>query len=215
MVQGVGYRAYVRAIALQLGITGTVRNLRDGSVEIYARGPEETMNLFIEYLRKHPRARIKEIKVYEEGTPEYGEGPGEWDGFLILSRDGTELPEYAESLEFVILGGIEVAEEVKKLGEKVDSGFAELKEEIRATREELKDEIRATREELGEKLDTSIRRTEEFHTETAKRFDYLDAKYGQFGARMSELERDIKEMKDIMKEMKDAFIRLVNHVTGK
>jgi acylphosphatase len=37
-VQGVGYRAFVRRIAEPLGITGQVRNLPDGRVEVIARG---------------------------------------------------------------------------------------------------------------------------------------------------------------------------------
>jgi acylphosphatase len=38
-VQGVGYRAYVQANALQLGIQGWVRNLPTGTVELVAQGP--------------------------------------------------------------------------------------------------------------------------------------------------------------------------------
>jgi len=37
-VQGVGFRYTTRSIAKKLGITGTVRNLSDGSVEMIAQG---------------------------------------------------------------------------------------------------------------------------------------------------------------------------------
>ena len=37
-VQGVGYRFFVQHAAARLGIRGWVRNLDDGSVEIYAIG---------------------------------------------------------------------------------------------------------------------------------------------------------------------------------
>jgi acylphosphatase len=37
-VQGVGFRAYVRKRATQLGLHGWARNRADGSVEVVARG---------------------------------------------------------------------------------------------------------------------------------------------------------------------------------
>lgn len=38
-VQGVGFRWWVRARALEIGLTGTATNLRDGRVEVVAEGP--------------------------------------------------------------------------------------------------------------------------------------------------------------------------------
>ena len=38
MVQGVFFRATTRDVAGKLGLKGTVRNMRDGSVEIIAEG---------------------------------------------------------------------------------------------------------------------------------------------------------------------------------
>ena len=40
-VQGVGFRWWVRATALELGLRGSARNLDDGRVEVVAEGPEE------------------------------------------------------------------------------------------------------------------------------------------------------------------------------
>jgi acylphosphatase len=40
-VQGVGFRWWTRARALELGLTGTATNLADGRVEVVAEGPEE------------------------------------------------------------------------------------------------------------------------------------------------------------------------------
>lgn len=40
-VQGVGFRAMTRYYATNMGITGTVRNLSDGTVEIIAHGSKE------------------------------------------------------------------------------------------------------------------------------------------------------------------------------
>lgn len=45
-VQGVGFRATVRALARGLGVTGSAENLSDGTVEIYAQGTQEQLKQF-------------------------------------------------------------------------------------------------------------------------------------------------------------------------
>lgn len=42
-VQGVGFRAYTAAMARNLKLTGWVRNLPNGQVELWAEGPEEAL----------------------------------------------------------------------------------------------------------------------------------------------------------------------------
>lgn len=46
-VQGVFFRATAREFANRIGVTGTARNLEDGSVEIYAQGTAEQLVRFI------------------------------------------------------------------------------------------------------------------------------------------------------------------------
>ena len=46
-VQGVGFRFQVKMLADRLGVTGTVRNMYDGSVEVYIQGNEnQLMNFY-------------------------------------------------------------------------------------------------------------------------------------------------------------------------
>lgn len=54
-VQGVGFRAFVRVRAAELGLTGWVRNEADGSVSAYAVGEPETLDRLSGYLRMGPR----------------------------------------------------------------------------------------------------------------------------------------------------------------
>lgn len=42
-VQGVGFRYVTQKIAKRLGLSGTVRNLPNGTVEIYAQGKKESL----------------------------------------------------------------------------------------------------------------------------------------------------------------------------
>lgn len=46
-VQGVGFRFQIKILADRMGVTGTVRNMYDGSVEVYVQGVEnQLMNFF-------------------------------------------------------------------------------------------------------------------------------------------------------------------------
>lgn len=65
-VQGVYYRQSTRERAVELGITGTVQNLRDGSVYIIATGTKEQLDELTNWCSKGPiRAVIENIEVKE------------------------------------------------------------------------------------------------------------------------------------------------------
>ena len=50
-VQGVGFRWWTRARALELGLTGSATNLQDGRVEVVAEGPREACEALLAALR--------------------------------------------------------------------------------------------------------------------------------------------------------------------
>ena len=58
MVQGVGFRYFVYHHATQLGLTGWVRNLPNGDVEIEAEGKQESVESLITYARRGPRSAV-------------------------------------------------------------------------------------------------------------------------------------------------------------
>jgi acylphosphatase len=47
-VQGVGFRATVRQLACGYDVSGIVRNLPDGRVELVAEGEEKELNAFLQ-----------------------------------------------------------------------------------------------------------------------------------------------------------------------
>lgn len=51
-VQNVLYRDFAQRKARALELTGTVQNLRDGTVEIYAQGDEKRLKEFLEQLKR-------------------------------------------------------------------------------------------------------------------------------------------------------------------
>ena len=53
-VQGVAYRFFARSTALQLGVTGFVRNLADGRVEVVAEATVDTWKEFVGKLEQGP-----------------------------------------------------------------------------------------------------------------------------------------------------------------
>jgi acylphosphatase len=68
-VQGVGFRANAERMADRLGLSGWVRNLPDGSVEIIAEGPEGYVEEFIKWCRVGPSgAFVYEITVERAST---------------------------------------------------------------------------------------------------------------------------------------------------
>jgi len=55
-VQGVFFRASTKKTADRIGITGFVRNLADGRVEIIAEGDEQALQSFLQWCNRGPRA---------------------------------------------------------------------------------------------------------------------------------------------------------------
>lgn len=61
-VQGVGYRWFVRERARRLGLSGWVRNLEDGGVEVAASGDEQQVELLRSELQRGPSgAMVKSV----------------------------------------------------------------------------------------------------------------------------------------------------------
>jgi acylphosphatase len=59
-VQGVGFRYSIRQIAKGFDVTGSVRNLHDGRVELLTTGEEDEVRAFLEAIdRSELRAHIK------------------------------------------------------------------------------------------------------------------------------------------------------------
>jgi acylphosphatase len=62
-VQGVFFRATTRKFALMLNIKGTVCNLTNGSVEIYAQGEKIALERLLQMIKKAYESNIASIKV--------------------------------------------------------------------------------------------------------------------------------------------------------
>ena len=69
-VQGVGFRYFTNMIANRIGVNGYVKNLYDGSVEVYAIGSEDQIRELKNSLQRGPSySRVD--KVIEEEVEIY------------------------------------------------------------------------------------------------------------------------------------------------
>ena len=77
-VQGVGFRYYVMTAATELGLTGWVRNRRDGSVEVLAEGEVDQLKSLSRALKHGSRSSaVTEVKA------ELQPATGEFDSFFV------------------------------------------------------------------------------------------------------------------------------------
>ena len=63
-VQGVYFRAFTRDQARSLGLTGWVRNRRDGAVEAYFEGEKEKVEKMVAWCHQgSPPSRVEKVEV--------------------------------------------------------------------------------------------------------------------------------------------------------
>ena len=60
-VQGVGFRAAVRAISASFAVSGWVRNEADGSVMVVAEGAESEVDAFLESIQTRMARNIRSV----------------------------------------------------------------------------------------------------------------------------------------------------------
>jgi len=64
LVQAVGFRNYTKVSAQRLGVVGWVRNMDDGSVEIWAEGTQDRLQHFIQAVRRGPsHGRVTQLDL--------------------------------------------------------------------------------------------------------------------------------------------------------
>ena len=69
-VQGVFFRDTTRAKAMELRLSGGVRNLHDGRVEVIVSGPENLVQSLIKWLKIGPKhAKVTTIDVLDYTVP--------------------------------------------------------------------------------------------------------------------------------------------------
>ena len=65
LVQGVSFRIYTKRKAISLGLTGYVKNLSNGDVEVVAEGKRDQLLQLIKWLRKSgsPASNVTDVII--------------------------------------------------------------------------------------------------------------------------------------------------------
>ena len=69
-VQGVGFRYTTRGVAQELGLTGWVRNLPNGAVEVWAQGSIDTVEQLQALLEQGPQGSFVKSVEFEVVDPD-------------------------------------------------------------------------------------------------------------------------------------------------
>jgi len=78
-VQGVFFRSNTKDMAERFNLTGWVKNLPDGRVEVMAEGEKDKIEEFIRFLKRGPSfSRVEDVEIKIEKFSD------EFDGFSII-----------------------------------------------------------------------------------------------------------------------------------
>jgi acylphosphatase len=137
-VQAVGYRVYVKNVAVMMGVRGLVRNLGDGSVEIFAEAEtKDVLEKFIKAVDVKGRPgdvlslNVERVEVRWEGELGYA---GPWRRYTQFEIDYGE--EITRPVDREMVESLELA---KLYFTKLISEFKDFREEFRDYRQEFKD----------------------------------------------------------------------------
>ena len=197
-VQMVGYRAYTKFMGRLTKLKGTVRNLDDGSVEIYAEGDENVLKKFYEEITDEKDIeglQITEKRFIEEGKEEYktGREPKEFKFMDVdYGRETTETErEQLERSELAIVYFNKMRLENKDFHKETVGEFNKMRTENKHFHKETVGEFG----KLGNKLDG-------FSGSTSERFDTMEQKYGKVSESLETISKDLHELVEILKAFK-------------
>ena len=179
-VQAVGFRALIKQIGRNMRIKGSIKNLDDGTVEIYC---ECEQNIYEEFKNK--------INFKSSDT----EDP--------LQINVTNIKEHDESSEGFDSSRLNYPFEVFYDGEEIRP----LEKELLERSEMAVFAMTSMNSNLSKKIENTNINIKDMDQHMNDRFNTLDQKYDEFGHSMKRLEQDIYEMKDAFIKLTDHFIK--------
>ena len=167
-VQKVGYRDEVQEIARALGVTGFVRNLKSGDVEVACEGAEDTLGKF-----ENALAMKKDLIEVREVVPA-GEPPEKGRFAYFEIKYGPMEEELGERMG----AGIQ---HIKDVGQKVD-GVGKAVETVGQKVEGVGKAV----ETVGQKVDGVGKDVRNMHGDMNTRFDHMAERYDMIAASLKE-----------------------------
>lgn len=192
-VQMMGYRAFVKLIGRQLGVKGLVRNLEDGTVEIFCEAEGRIIRQFKQVIDKKSPSddplsiNVEKIVEYPEGNKAYINAPEKFEVFEMDYGDERLSPFEKESLErsetaILVFG---------KMGNEMKDGFSSVKNEVKHVGEKV--------DGVGEKVGQVCEKVDSMHEDMTKSFNKLDEKYGVIFETLITTNETLKSMNENMR----------------
>ncbi len=167
-VQRTGYRRFVLDTAQEIGISGYVKNERDGSVTIFAQGGDKQLKTFVERVRAPPEPMLVRSFLEKSGriNPrlkffeiEFGPLAMELqEGFGAM---GSEFRDYRQEFRGFVGEFRDYRQEFRDFAQRTDQNFkvlmekyGEISDKLTQVLETLQRESMETRKELTRAIDT-------------------------------------------------------------
>ena len=193
-MQRVGFRRFCLDLAQEFGISGLIRNLADGSVELIIQGDSEKIERFLSSLNRAPKP-------------------------IVIREISKEEIEVDPSLKYFRIEYGPLEEELQEGFGAMQSLFMEYWDEFRDYREEFRefrDEFRDYREEFREFRDEFRDYREEFREfsgDTRKEFNFLLRRYGEISEKLTEILETLREeSRETREELRKAIEMLANAI---
>jgi len=187
-VQRGGYRAQVAQIASQIGIKGVVRNLKDGSVEIFCEAGEEALRKFKKMIDiKSPPEDLfgvnaEKINAYSEGDKNYVNPPKKFEYFHIDYLDEELLKTSVERSEIGILV-------------------------FKSMHKDLKSELKGFRNESKQSFDSLNKNLTGFRDETKTEFQTIKTDYGKISQDLGKAVESINTIAKSIEKLAEAIAK--------
>jgi acylphosphatase len=95
-VQRAGYRDFIDETAFNLDLTGSVKNIKDGSVEVLCEGPKDKIQGLVKKIQtKQYPLKVESIDV------KYSKAKGEFKAFEIVRSESVHTAIYERLEDFV------------------------------------------------------------------------------------------------------------------
>ena len=174
MVQGSGYRALVKSHANRRGISGLVRNLTDGKVEIFCEGTKDSIEKLMKDIDvkgsvSNPLSlNVDKISIRWEGEKGFEESWKAYAGFEMdygpgqltqFERENLDSLEWAK-LRFSTLehGIYSFRDETSENFNLMANKYGSISADVNATKQELKTSLDQLPDRIGESLTKHLKK---------------------------------------------------------
>lgn len=194
-VQKVGLRYFVVDEAEERDITGYVKNLKNGTVEIVCEGKKDDIGGFVEAIR-----RFREPIVVENVRSEYSESKNEFVDFHI-EREGLDEDEMDRLSDY------------EKLDRKIDGSISEITHGFSAATRVLK-RLTSIQHKMLDKQDESLAKQDESlaqQGEILSEIRNMSAKQGETLAEIRNMSSNMNAMLDSRFQKLESEIAKIKH----